>query len=516
MKKAIFVFILIIPYIIALKSPIQDGDPALYAEVSREIVINNNFFELKANNEIFYEKPPSFFWFQALFFKLFGINEISARIHLFISFILTLFFIYRITAIFYNRKTAEKSLMLSISTLAFFIMLIQPKIDLLLLCFLYGALWSAFEFKNKKNKIYLFLYLTFSSSGALTKGPIGILWPLFFVFIAFLFKFFNIKEVLYLTLISLLSIIPFITFLFFESKYAGLHAASYLGLKQTFGRFFMKHFPKIGDPLFLFHSFLWAFLPWTLIYIYGIIKNIKKFSKKEMYFLMITFLTLFVSSFERWKMPQHSFPALLGGIILTSLFIENSIPVTLYIISEIIIILFSFFITFLCFPSKINMFIFLIIIFIFVLSLFKKEKIFYLSIESSLLFFLLFFLLHDIIKFNGAVQIGKFLKNKNLKIYSLNTIKYYAIPFYSGKFVNYIYSISKLNKEKPDSTYLIIKKNDLKYLRNLKNYRIELLRKFPHFYTSKLKLKFLLKSKRKEILDTFYVYKIILKTKHKS
>ena len=56
-----------------------DWDEINFAEISREMLVRNNFLEPHINFISFTEKPPLYFWLQALSMKLFGINEFAAR-----------------------------------------------------------------------------------------------------------------------------------------------------------------------------------------------------------------------------------------------------------------------------------------------------------------------------------------------------------------------------------------------------------------------------------------------------
>ena len=54
-------------------------DEAIYAEVSREIVESGNWLTLHWQSFGWFEKPPLFMWVTALFDRIFGISEFSAR-----------------------------------------------------------------------------------------------------------------------------------------------------------------------------------------------------------------------------------------------------------------------------------------------------------------------------------------------------------------------------------------------------------------------------------------------------
>lgn len=60
--------------------PLIDWDENIYAIVTRNIVRSGDFFHMTWNGQTFYEKPPLFFWYQWIFFTIFGIHEFSARL----------------------------------------------------------------------------------------------------------------------------------------------------------------------------------------------------------------------------------------------------------------------------------------------------------------------------------------------------------------------------------------------------------------------------------------------------
>jgi 4-amino-4-deoxy-L-arabinose transferase-like glycosyltransferase len=76
-----------------------DSDEIKYAESSREMIETGNYLTVQIDFEPFPEKPPLFFWLQALSMKLFGINEFAARFPNVVCGILSLMMLY-----YYGRK----------------------------------------------------------------------------------------------------------------------------------------------------------------------------------------------------------------------------------------------------------------------------------------------------------------------------------------------------------------------------------------------------------------------------
>ncbi len=55
-------------------------DEAIYASVAKEIVLSGDWLRLTLNGDLWFDKPPLVFWITALFYKIFGIHEFSARL----------------------------------------------------------------------------------------------------------------------------------------------------------------------------------------------------------------------------------------------------------------------------------------------------------------------------------------------------------------------------------------------------------------------------------------------------
>ncbi len=77
-------------------SHLFDWDEINFAEASREMVLTGNYTQTQIDFQEFWEKPPLFFWMQALSMKVFGINEYAARFPNALCGILTLLILFKI------------------------------------------------------------------------------------------------------------------------------------------------------------------------------------------------------------------------------------------------------------------------------------------------------------------------------------------------------------------------------------------------------------------------------------
>jgi len=76
-----------------------DSDETNYAETAREMIVTGDYLTVQVDFEPFPEKPPLFFWLQAISMKFFGINEFAARFPNVLCGIVSLMMLY-----FFGRK----------------------------------------------------------------------------------------------------------------------------------------------------------------------------------------------------------------------------------------------------------------------------------------------------------------------------------------------------------------------------------------------------------------------------
>src|ERR1051326_3941786 len=61
------------------RNKLQSWDEAVYAESAKEMARDGDWLTPHWNGEPFYQKPPLAIWVTAILFRLFGVNELSAR-----------------------------------------------------------------------------------------------------------------------------------------------------------------------------------------------------------------------------------------------------------------------------------------------------------------------------------------------------------------------------------------------------------------------------------------------------
>ncbi|TNE62593.1 MAG: glycosyltransferase family 39 protein [Bacteroidetes bacterium] len=81
-----------------------DWDEINFAEISREMLIQKEYLRVYVNFQPFWEKPPFFFWTQALAMKLFGVGEFAARFPNAICGVITLALLFLIGRKLYDTR----------------------------------------------------------------------------------------------------------------------------------------------------------------------------------------------------------------------------------------------------------------------------------------------------------------------------------------------------------------------------------------------------------------------------
>ena len=163
-----------------------DWDEINFAEISREMIVLDEYLRIYVNFQPFWEKPPFFFWLQVIAMNLFGIGEYAARFPNAICGIITLIILFNIGRKLYNINFgviwAGVYLGSILPHLYFKSGIIDPWFNLFI--FLGEYFFILFYWKkkgteqltlNKHQLYYLFLSGFFIGMGILTKGPVSFL-----------------------------------------------------------------------------------------------------------------------------------------------------------------------------------------------------------------------------------------------------------------------------------------------------------------------------------------------------
>lgn len=162
-----------------------DWDEINFAEISREMILQQDYLRVSIDFEPFYQKPPLFFWFQVLAMKIFGVNEFAARLPNAVCGMITIVLLYNLGRRLYNPVFGHFWAMAYMGSVLPFMYfksgIIDPWFNLFIFLGLYFAIlyyWKkeGFQIDLKRSSwYYLFWAGVFTGLGILTKGPVAFL-----------------------------------------------------------------------------------------------------------------------------------------------------------------------------------------------------------------------------------------------------------------------------------------------------------------------------------------------------
>ncbi|MBK8486502.1 MAG: glycosyltransferase family 39 protein [Chitinophagales bacterium] len=194
-----------------------DWDEINFAEISREMLVLDNYLQVHVRFLPFWEKPPLFFWLQACCMQLFGVNEFAARLTNALCGIITLPVLFCIGKKLYDEKFGFFWALIYagtlLPTLYFQTGIIDPIFNLFMFLGIYFFILFTWKKKNETNielvhsaLYYLFFAGLFTGLAMLTKGPaafiiLGLCYFVYWVIVKFKW-YISVPQFLFYTLIA--------------------------------------------------------------------------------------------------------------------------------------------------------------------------------------------------------------------------------------------------------------------------------------------------------------------------
>jgi 4-amino-4-deoxy-L-arabinose transferase-like glycosyltransferase len=163
-----------------------DWDEINFAELAREMTASGKYLQLQINFETFTEKPPFFFWLQAMAMSIFGVGEFAARFPNALLGMVVVPFLYISGKFLIDRRFGFIWAMSWFGSILPFLYfksgIIDPYFNFFIfsgLFFLIHFIWKKSNYKDlyfsKTTPTYLWLAGIFTGLAILTKGPVSYL-----------------------------------------------------------------------------------------------------------------------------------------------------------------------------------------------------------------------------------------------------------------------------------------------------------------------------------------------------
>lgn len=315
----------LVVYAGSLFFPLVDKDAAHHANIALYMYEHNDFVNLVDRGKDYLDKPHFLFWSSLLSFKIFGVNTFAHRFPALLFSLLSIYSTYKLTRHLSDKTTAKLAAVVLATAQAFILSVTDARMETPLTAAIILGLWQMIVYIDKQKLIHLFFASVGAAMAFSTKGWLG---PAIIFISAFIYIAINKKGHVLLTLKTWL-IVPLFFLFISPVLYAyylqyDLHPEKLIrgrddisGVKfilwdQLFERY--KGFDVGGRNsgyFFLYHTFLWAFFPWSIISVVALFFWLKRmfYQKKGRHplsFASFSFaFILFAISFSRFKMPHY-------------------------------------------------------------------------------------------------------------------------------------------------------------------------------------------------------------------
>src|SRR5436190_611408 len=257
--------------------PLLDKDAAHHANIALHMYQTGDYFSLVDRGEDYLDKPHFLFWTTLAFFKIFGVTTIAHRLPAVLFALASVYCTYQLTRYLTNKPTARIAAIVLATAQAFVLSVNDARMETPLTTGIIFGLWHLILYTDKRKFIHLLAGAFGVAIAFATKGWLG---PVV-VFIAVFFHILLSGQWSVLVKPRTWLFVP-VFFLFISPVLYGyylqydLHPEKVIrgrnhisGVKfilweQLFERY--KGFDKkrYSDPFFLYHTFMWAFLPWCI------------------------------------------------------------------------------------------------------------------------------------------------------------------------------------------------------------------------------------------------------------
>ena len=150
--------------------PLLDPDEPVYGETAKEMIAAGDWLSPRIYGDFWYDKPPLFYWLEALSFSVLGVSEFSARLPSALAALGTVLYVYYAARRLLNERIAFAGALILASSLEFAVIARSAVTDMTLTAALTVALFSFLEQK------YAAAYIA-CGFALLAKGPIGFGFP---------------------------------------------------------------------------------------------------------------------------------------------------------------------------------------------------------------------------------------------------------------------------------------------------------------------------------------------------
>jgi len=300
-------------------SGLIDPDEPFYALTAKEMVVRHDWMTPYIFGQPQFEKPIFFYWVLCFFYKIFGVSSFSARLGPSLASAVLGLVVYLWSRVLFRRRAIAMVSAFVFMTCAEVVGMAHIVLtDVFLTLFVTAALlcWTLIERDERHRIRWALLGSLFCALGFLTKGPLGVLVPLFGI----------VPYLIYTRQMHLLRRIPWIGCL---AVFCGVGLPWYILMTQRHGMYFLSHFfyhenvnrffvaeHPHNDRFYFYPAtllvgfFPWtAFLPGTIAYPIALMRRkTGRYRNAFLFLFSCAVIPLIFFSFARSKLLSYILP----------------------------------------------------------------------------------------------------------------------------------------------------------------------------------------------------------------
>ena len=288
----------------------MDNDSAHHANIALRMHLTGDYVNLLDNGTPYMDKPHLHFWLAAFSYKIFGVTGFAYKLPSFLFTIAGTYCTYRLGSVLYTRETGRLAALILASSFAYILANNDVRMDAILTACIIFSAWQLVEFVNSKKFLNVVAASLGLALGFCTKGHIAVLVPGIGILCYLLYRN-ELKTILDLKwpMLILLFFIFIAPVVYCYYRQFNLQGVRFILWEQNFERFQGGRFGSDGenDYMFFFHTFLWAFAPWSILAFVAFINRIRNLlSRKEEWLTTGIFATMIVLiTFSNFKLPHY-------------------------------------------------------------------------------------------------------------------------------------------------------------------------------------------------------------------
>ena len=361
-------------YLAGLFVPLMDNDSAHHANIALHMYRTGDYVNLIDQENDYLDKPHLLFWLTALSYHLFGVTTFAYKFPSLLFSLLGLYATFRLGERLYSREAGKLATAILATAFAFILANNDVRMDAILTACIVFAIWQFVHFTDTQHWRAMLGGCAALALAFATKGMIGMAVPAFAILIHLSWRrrwsmLFNWRWLL-VPIVTLVFISPvlycyYLQFDLHPEKVVrmntGISGVKFILWSQNFERLQGSNFGSSAgdDPFFFLHTFLWAFLPWSILALIvlwkrtqrAFIKSKQHIAPKEMLTTGTILIMLVILSLAGFKLPHYLnilFPLFAiatagyltrphGGRHIKSLFIVQVVVAILMILFALIV-----------------------------------------------------------------------------------------------------------------------------------------------------------------------------------